>query len=92
MLAIIDFLIGLLDIISEVAKVISLSLRLFGNMYAGEVLAGVVLGAFALIVPTPLVAMSILVAVLQAVVFGSLTAAYYTLAVQKEDGEEQKLV
>ncbi len=84
-LAIIDFLIGLLDIVSEVAKVVSLSLRLFGNMYAGEVLAAILLGSFALIVPAPWLVMNLLVGILQALVFGALTAAYYALAVQKEE-------
>ncbi len=81
-LAMVDFFIGLLDIISEIAKVISLSLRLFGNMYAGEVLAAILLGAFAVLVPAPWLAMNILIGVLQALVFGALTAAYYALAVQ----------
>lgn len=89
MLSIIDFLIGLLDIISEVAKVVSLSLRLFGNMYAGEVLAAILLGAFAILVPAPWLAMNLLVGVLQALVFGALTAAYYTLAVEVAEAEAQ---
>jgi F-type H+-transporting ATPase subunit a len=86
-LAIIDFLIGLLDIVSELAKVVSLSLRLFGNMYAGEVLAAILLGVFAILVPAPWLAMNLLVGVLQALVFGALTAAYYTLAVQVAEAE-----
>lgn len=86
-LAIVDFLIGLLDIVGELAKVVSLSLRLFGNMYAGEVLAAILLGAFAAVVPAPWMAMNMLVAVLQAMVFGSLTAAYYTLAVESSEPE-----
>lgn len=85
MLAIVDFLIGLLDIISEFAKVISLSLRLFGNMYAGEVLAAVILGALPIILPAPWLGMNILVGFLQAMVFGSLTAAYYTLSTEVEE-------
>ncbi|MCB9798102.1 F0F1 ATP synthase subunit A [Candidatus Nomurabacteria bacterium] len=89
-LAIIDFLIGLLDIVSEIAKVVSLSLRLFGNMYAGDVLAAILLGAFALFIPAPWLAMNLLVGVLQALVFGALTAAYYALAVER--AEEQQIV
>lgn len=85
LLAVIDFFIGLLDIISELAKVISLSLRLFGNMFAGEVLAAILLGSFAVIVPAPWLAMNLLVGILQALVFGALTAAYYALAVQKDE-------
>jgi len=86
-LSIVDFLIGLLDIVSEFAKVVSLSLRLFGNMYAGEVLAAILLGAFAFLVPIPWLAMNILVGILQAMVFGSLTVAYYSLAVQVQEAE-----
>lgn len=84
-LAIVDFLIGLLDIVSEVAKVISLSLRLFGNMFAGDVLAAILLGSFALIIPAPWLAMNLLVGVLQALVFGALTAAYYGLAIKPSE-------
>jgi F-type H+-transporting ATPase subunit a len=86
-LAIVDFLIGLLDIVSELAKVISLSLRLFGNMYAGDVLAAILLGALAVAVPAPWLAMNLLVGILQALVFGALTAAYYSLAVASVDEE-----
>ncbi|MBT3419158.1 MAG: F0F1 ATP synthase subunit A [Candidatus Magasanikbacteria bacterium] len=83
LISIIDFAIGLLDVVSELAKVLSLSLRLFGNMYAGEVLAAVLLGAFAFAVPTVWLAMNVLVGVLQAMVFGALSAAYYTQAVKQ---------
>jgi len=85
LLAIIDFFIGLLDIVSEFAKVISLSLRLFGNMYAGEVLAAIFLGALAILIPAPWTAMNLLVGILQAMVFGSLTAAYITLAIATQE-------
>ena len=87
-LSIVDFLIGLLDIVSEIAKVISLSLRLFGNMYAGDVLAVILLGALSVAVPAPWLAMNLLVGLLQALVFGSLTAAYYALAVEQAEAQE----
>lgn len=79
-LAIVDFFIGLLDIVGEATKVISLSLRLFGNMYAGQVLAIIIMGFFAFIVPSIWLAMNLFVGVLQAVVFASLVASYYMLA------------
>jgi F-type H+-transporting ATPase subunit a len=84
MMAIIDFAIGLLDIIGEIAKVVSLSLRLFGNMYAGEVLAIIILGGFAYIVPSVWTGMNILTGVIQAIVFGSLIAAYYSLTINPD--------
>lgn len=79
-LAIVDFFIGLLDIVGEATKVISLSLRLFGNMYAGQVLAVIIMGFVAFIVPSVWLAMNLFVGVLQAVVFASLVASYYMLA------------
>lgn len=83
-LAIIDFFIGLLDIFAEIAKVISLSFRLFGNMFAGEVLALLVLGAFAVVLPSLWLSLNLMFALVQAVVFGALVAAYYTLALDAE--------
>ena len=85
MLSIVDFIIGILDIISELAKIFSLSLRLFGNMFAGEILAAVLLGAFAIAVPTVWLGMNLFVGILQAMVFGALTAAYYGLSVQRPE-------
>jgi len=88
MVAVIDFLIGLLDIISELAKVFSLSLRLFGNMFAGEILLALLLGGFALIVPTVWLGMNLLVGVIQAIVFGALSAAYFSMATEDSEPEE----
>jgi len=81
-MGIINFLIGLLDIISEFAKVVSLSFRLFGNMFAGETLAVVLLGFLAYVLPVSWMIMNIFAGFIQAMVFGSLTAAYYSLAVK----------
>lgn len=85
MMSIVDFFIGILDIIGEFAKVVSLSLRLFGNMYAGEVLSTLMLGAFAYFVPIAWSAMSLLSGVVQAIVFGSLVTAYYMLSIKEEE-------
>lgn len=84
-MAIIDFAIGLLDIVGELAKVVSLSLRLFGNMYAGEVLTILILGAFAYILPLTWATMSLLSGVVQALVFGSLVTAYYMLSIKPDE-------
>ena len=96
MTAVINFCIGLLDIVSEIAKIISLSLRLFGNMFAGEVLATVILGGIAFIVPALWMSMSLLSAVVQTMVFAFLVTAYYTLALKPEesapDTKEQHVI
>lgn len=88
LLALVHFFVGLLDVIAEFAKMISLAFRLFGNMFAGELLAVLILGAFAYVLPAVWLSMNILFAVVQALVFGALVAGYYTLAV-KQTGEDQ---
>lgn len=83
LVAIVEFGVGLLEIISEVAKVMSLSLRLFGNIFAGEVLMTVMAGLFALFVPLPFMALEMIVAVVQATVFAMLVLVYATVATQE---------
>lgn len=82
--ALIEFFVGLLDIVSEVAKVFSLSLRLFGNIYAGEVLLVMILGAFAVGLPSLWMSLSLFFGIIQAIVFGALAAAYYASSVPDE--------
>ncbi len=78
--AIIQFGVGLMEIVSELAKVVSLSLRLFGNVFAGEVLMTVLSSLFSLLLPTPFMLLELLVGVIQAGVFGVLTMVYMTVA------------
>jgi len=85
--ALIDFFIGLLDIVSELAKVFSLSLRLFGNMFAGELLLALLMGTFAIGIPSIWLGMNLLVGIIQAIVFGALSTAYYMMAVQQAEAE-----
>lgn len=79
MVAVIEFAVGLLEIVSEFAKVLSLSLRLFGNVFAGEVLLTVMLGIFSYGLPIPFLFLEILVGIIQATVFAMLTLAYLTV-------------
>jgi F-type H+-transporting ATPase subunit a len=87
MVAIIGFFVGLIEIISELAKTLSLSLRLFGNLFAHEVLTVILLGAFAFVVPAVWMAMGILVGVVQSIVFVALVTVYYSLVLKKEGGQ-----
>lgn len=88
LVSLIDFFVGLLDIIGEVAKIISLSLRLFGNMYAGNVLMVIIFGAISLVLPAVWLGMNIFVGILQAMVFSALVAAYYMLSIKPEETDE----
>jgi len=84
-IALVEFFVGLLDIIGEVAKVVSLSLRLFGNMYAGQVLALILIGAFSYVIPSLWLAMNLFVGILQALVFTVLVATYYMLTIKTKE-------
>lgn len=78
--AFVEFGVGLIEIVGEVAKVVSLSLRLFGNIFAGEVLITVMLGLLAYVVPIPFMFLELLVGAVQATVFAMLTLAYLVVA------------
>ena len=84
MVSVIGFFVGLIEIISELAKVLSLSLRLFGNMFAHEVLTVILLGAFSVAVPAIWMGMGLLVGVVQSIVFVALVTVYYSLVLKKE--------
>lgn len=86
----VTILIACLDIVGEVAKVISVSLRLFGNMYAGDVLTTILIGIFAFILPSFWVAFGLLGALIQTIVFGSLITVFYMQAAGPEPGTEKK--
>ncbi len=86
--AIVEFAVGLIEIVSELAKIMSLSLRLFGNIFAGEVLMTVMLSLVAAVVPTPFMLLEMLVGIIQASVFAMLTIVYMTVASAKPHGAE----
>ena len=88
MVSIIGFFVGLIEIISELAKTLSLSLRLFGNLFAHEVLTVILLGAFAFGVPAIWMGMGVLVGAVQSIVFVALVTVYYSLVLKKDDGEK----
>src|SRR3989339_333035 len=77
--AIIELAVGVIEIVSEMAKVVSLSLRLFGNIFAGEVLITVISSLIGIIVPTPFMLLELLVGIIQASVFAMLALVYLTV-------------
>lgn len=74
------FILGLMDIIGEISKILSLSFRLFGNVFAGEVLGSVMLFLMPFFLPLPFMFMGLLSAVIQAFVFSLLTTIFITMA------------
>ena len=85
----ITFFVGVLEIIGEFAKVASLSFRLFGNVFAGEVLLASMAALIAYAVPIPFLFLEILVGVIQALIFSMLTLVYFTIAAQDHSEHEE---
>ncbi len=75
--------VGILEIISELTKIVSLSFRLFGNIFAGEVVLSTVSSIFAFVVPLPFYFLEIIVGFVQAAVFMMLTLVFMTLLSEK---------
>lgn len=80
----IKFVVGLLELVGEVAKVMSFSFRLFGNIFAGEVLLMVMTYLIPLIVPVPFIALEIFVGFIQALVFAMLTLVFLKTATEMQ--------
>ncbi|MEK7498290.1 MAG: F0F1 ATP synthase subunit A [Patescibacteria group bacterium] len=76
----IDFFVGILEFISEIAKMISFSFRLFGNVFAGEVLLIIMAFLAPYVVPVPFLGLELFVGFIQALVFAMLTTVFIGLA------------
>ena len=75
------FFVGILESIAEVAKILSFSFRLFGNIFAGEVLLIVVASLIPYIAPIPFLGLEIFVGFIQALVFSMLTLVFIKVAI-----------
>jgi F-type H+-transporting ATPase subunit a len=85
-----DFLVGLLELISEFSKILSFAFRLFGNMFAGIVLVAIVAGLLGkiTILPSMIMMFELFVGIIQAFVFGMLTMVFMAQATQGHAHEE----
>jgi F-type H+-transporting ATPase subunit a len=75
----INLFVGVLEIVSEITKIVSLSFRLFGNIYAGEVVIVTISSIFAFIAPLPFLLLEIIVGLVQALVFSMLTMVFMAI-------------
>jgi F-type H+-transporting ATPase subunit a len=85
------FVVGLLEIVSILFRPISLSFRLFGNVYAGETILesmSTMVPSLSWLLPIPFYFMELLVGLVQAMVFMLLTAVFTLLIAQHEPGHE----
>lgn len=85
----IGFIVGLLELVSEVSRIISFSFRLFGNLFAGEVLLSVIPFLIPWVVVLPFMFLELFVGVIQALIFALLTLAFVVMATISHGGHEE---
>lgn len=76
----VDFFVGFLEIISEFSKIISFAFRLFGNIFAGEVLLTILVFLVPVLVTVPFLGLELFIGFVQALVFAVLTLVFINMA------------
>jgi len=86
---IIAMFVGLIELLLEFVKPVTLSMRLFGNIYGGEVALGVLTALTIAIIPMALIALELMLNLVQALIFSTLTLMF-TLAAMEGHGDEHQ--
>jgi len=76
-----NFFIGVIELVSEIARLISFSFRLFGNIFAGEILILLITALIPLALPVPLMAFELFIGFIQAAIFALLTLFFIKIAI-----------
>jgi F-type H+-transporting ATPase subunit a len=79
------FFVGILEGISEITRTFSLAVRLFGNLFAGEILLIIVSYIFSFLLPLPFLGLEIFVSFIQALIFSSLVIIFYATHTEKSE-------
>ncbi|MDE2071676.1 MAG: F0F1 ATP synthase subunit A [Patescibacteria group bacterium] len=78
---VLQFFIGLIELVSEVARLIAFSFRLFGNIFAGGILIAVAALFVPVVLPVPFILFELFVALVQSAIFALLTLAFLKIAI-----------
>jgi F-type H+-transporting ATPase subunit a len=81
--------VGPLEIVAEISKIISFAFRLFGNIFAGAIVL-FVMGALGYFLQTPFLLLELIVGLIQAFVFGVLTMVFMSMATQSHDDHAEE--
>ena len=86
----VDFLVGLFEIISEFSKLISLAFRLFGNIFAGQLLLFIMAFLVATLLPVIFYGLEFIVGLIQALVFAVLTLVFSAQAMEDHSHHDEE--
>lgn len=81
--SVLGFMVGVIELFSEVARLVSYSFRLFGNIFAGEVMILVIQHFVPMVLPVPIMLFEVFVGFIQAAIFALLTLFFVKIAVTK---------
>lgn len=82
--SVLGFLVGIMELFSEISRLVSFSFRLFGNIFAGEVMILVIQHFVPMVLPVPIMAFEVFVGFMQATIFALLTLFFIKIAVAKD--------
>lgn len=88
-MGLIDFAVGLFEIISELSKIVSLAFRLFGNIFAGQLLLFIMAFLVATFLPVVFYGLELIVGLIQALVFAVLTLVFSAQAMEGHHGGDE---
>ncbi len=89
--SVLGFVVGIIEFVSEMSRFISFSFRLFGNIFAGEVLLAVASYFMPYVLPVPLMVFETFVGIVQAGVFAMLTLFFIKLAIAEPHGSHSEV-
>jgi F-type H+-transporting ATPase subunit a len=81
--------VGILELISEFARIIAFGFRLFGNIFAGEIVLATMAFLFAFLLPVPFYALEVFVGFVQALVFMMLALVFFQMATISHGGHDE---
>ncbi|MCK9345201.1 MAG: F0F1 ATP synthase subunit A [Candidatus Pacebacteria bacterium] len=79
--SVLGFMVGIIELFSEVARLVSYSFRLFGNIFAGEVMILVIQHFVPMVLPVPIMLFEVFVGFIQAAIFALLTLFFVKMAI-----------
>jgi len=88
LLGFIDIFIGIIELFSELMRIVSFTFRLFGNMIGGEILLLMMLSLAPFLLAIPFYGLEVLVGFIQALVFSSLTLVFTQMAITPSHQED----
>jgi F-type H+-transporting ATPase subunit a len=86
---VIALFVGILEFFLEFIKPVTLSMRLFGNIYAGEIALGVITGLTFAVIPVAMVSLEFLLNFMQALIFSVLTLMFTIIATEGHEEHEE---